>query len=190
MNFVGMSDAGIAILATKRRVSGLPDVTVADVREAVGGHFEIASMGQGPDAANQTWEMLDADGGQDVFGLGTSADGEWLFARLSDASPMQTLAKDRSDAWRNLGVSVLHKLILDHLIQGKFPDAEQKCTYVHTLDEVNAAQSDRSCQLSCLVPPAQIEHVEQIASGFEKMPPKSTYFYPKLLSGLVFHSLK
>ena len=33
-------------------------------------------------------------------------------------------------------------------------------------------------------------HVEQIAGNLEKMPPKSTYFYPKLLSGLVFHSLK
>jgi len=33
-------------------------------------------------------------------------------------------------------------------------------------------------------------HVEEIAGTLEKMPPKSTYFYPKLLSGLVFHSLK
>ena len=40
-----------------------------------------------------------------------------------------------------------------------------------------------------LVPPAEITHVQQIASKLEKMPPKSTFFYPKLLTGLVFNSL-
>ena len=43
--------------------------------------------------------------------------------------------------------------------------------------------------LACLVPPAQIEHVESIAARLEKMPPKSTYFYPKLQTGLVFNSV-
>ena len=44
--------------------------------------------------------------------------------------------------------------------------------------------------MAALVPPAGMAHVEQIAGNLEKMPPKSTYFYPKLLSGLVFNSLK
>jgi uncharacterized protein (DUF1015 family) len=48
----------------------------------------------------------------------------------------------------------------------------------------------RRCQLAVLVPPATMQHVEQIAGNLEKMPPKSTYFYPKLLSGLVFNPLK
>ena len=48
----------------------------------------------------------------------------------------------------------------------------------------------KSCDLACLVPPARIDDVETIASKFEKMPPKSTYFYPKLLSGLVFNPLE
>ena len=41
-----------------------------------------------------------------------------------------------------------------------------------------------------LVPPATMGHVERIAGHGEKMPPKSTYFFPKLLTGLVFNSLK
>ena len=40
--------------------------------------------------------------------------------------------------------------------------------------------------MACLVPPARMEHVEAIASSLETMPPKSTYFYPKLVSGLLF----
>jgi uncharacterized protein (DUF1015 family) len=44
--------------------------------------------------------------------------------------------------------------------------------------------------LAVLVAPAGMDHVEEIAGNLEKMPPKSTYFYPKLLSGLLFNSLK
>ena len=48
----------------------------------------------------------------------------------------------------------------------------------------------RACDLACLVPPAGIEHVQAIASNLEKMPPKSTYFYPKLVTGLVLNPLR
>jgi uncharacterized protein (DUF1015 family) len=87
-------------------------------------------------------------------------------------------------------VSLLHKLALEHLIFKSVPNAQPKFTYVHLLDEVNESQAAKSCQMACLVPPAQIEHVEEIASHLEKMPPKSTYFYPKLLSGLVFNAVE
>jgi uncharacterized protein (DUF1015 family) len=50
--------------------------------------------------------------------------------------------------------------------------------------------SAKQCDLAVLVPPATMRHVESIAGNLEKMPPKSTYFYPKLLSGLVFNSVK
>jgi len=180
----------LAVLPTHRLVSGLPDLTPEELSKMLGSHFELEAMGTGADAAQQTWELIDADGGQDVFGFATAADDQWIFARVSDTSPMQTLANDKSESWRNLGVSVLHKLVLEHLLQKQAPNAQPTCKYVHTLGEVVEAQSEKTCQLSCLVPPAGIEHVEEIASHYEKMPAKSTYFYPKLLSGLVFHSLK
>ena len=71
-------------------------------------------------------------------------------------------------------------------------------TFFPTLLVLGSALASRSscdvaakrCQLAVLVPPATMQHVEQIAGNLEKMPPKSTYFYPKLLSGLVFNSLK
>ena len=62
--------------------------------------------------------------------------------------------------------------------------------YVHLLREVTEATARKQCQLAVLVPPATMSHVGEIAGNLEKMPPKSTYFYPKLLSGLVFNPLK
>ena len=46
------------------------------------------------------------------------------------------------------------------------------------------------CDLACLVPPPEMAHVESIASNLETMPPKSTYFYPKLLTGLVLNPIR
>jgi uncharacterized protein (DUF1015 family) len=190
MMFVSMSDPGLAILPTHRLVSGLPNLTADDVEAALTPYFELEKIGKGAAAAKETWDLIDADGGQDVLGFGTTADDTWFFARVIDASPMAELAPDQSPEWRGLGVSLLHKLALEHLIFKSIPAAEPTFTYVHLLDEVLAAQASKSCQLACLVPPAQIEHVEEIASHLEKMPPKSTYFYPKLLSGLVFNSVE
>ena len=189
MMFVGMNDPGLAILPTHRLISGLPDLTADEIRDTLSPHFQLDDVGTGSEAAKETWEMMEADGGQDVFGFGTAADGKWLFARLADASFMVELAGEQSEAWRQLGVSLLHTLVLDHLVKRNNPESEQDCKYVHLLDDVTAGLSERSCQLACLVAPAEIEEVQVIASKFEKMPPKSTFFYPKLLSGLVFNPL-
>jgi len=190
MMFVGMSDPGLAILPTHRLLSGLPTMTADDLNGILSDHFQLERIGTGPKAAQDVWELMQADGGQDVFGFGTGGDGQWTFARLRDASLMESLCPDQSPEWRQLGVSLLHKLVIDHLIAAKNPASEISCKYVHLLDEVNDSLSDGSAQLACLVAPAQMEHIEQIASRSEKMPTKSTFFYPKLLSGLVLNPLE
>jgi uncharacterized protein (DUF1015 family) len=64
------------------------------------------------------------------------------------------------------------------------------CRYVHTLAEVAEVVAAKKCQVAVLVPPVSMEHVEEIAGNLETMPAKSTYFYPKVLTGMVFNSLK
>lgn len=189
MHFVGMQDPGLQILPTHRLVSDLPaDLTSEQIIAALAPCCEIEEIGSGDKAAAETWGLIEADGGQNVFGFGTAADGKWIFVRVTDESRMESLAADHSPAWRSLGVSLLHKLLLDELIF-KAIGGTPKFQYVHRLDETTEALHAKSHQLGCLVAPATIEHVREIAAGRETMPPKSTYFYPKLLSGLVVHSL-
>ncbi len=186
---VGMSDPGLQVLPTHRLISGWPDLSIVQLTAAISSHFSVERMGKGPEAAEKTWELMQMDGGQSIFGFGTTHDGEWVSAQATDTSPMKQLAADHTDAWQELGVSLLHRLIIGHLLKKEWP-ADPKFKYVHSLAEVVETQKNKECQLACLVAPASIDHVQVIASGFEKMPPKSTYFYPKLLSGLVFHSLE
>ena len=188
MMFVGMQDPGLQILPTHRLVSGLPDMTADQLKAALAGVCDVELIGTGDKAAQETWGLIEADGGQNVFGFGTTADQAWLLARVTDTSPMKKLAAEHSAAWQSLGVSLLHKLLLDDVIFKSF-GGTPKFQYVHRLDETTTALNAKSHQLGCLVAPATIEHVREIAAGRETMPPKSTYFYPKLLSGLVVHSL-
>jgi hypothetical protein len=124
-----------------------------------------------------------------LLGFGTVADGVWQTARLVKPAVIADLAPQHSETWRGLAVAVLHELVLGRLVPGP-AGGQPKLRFVHLLSEVTGAAAVRECQLAVLVPPATMKHVEQIAGNLEKMPPKSTYFYPKLLSGLVFNSLK
>jgi uncharacterized protein (DUF1015 family) len=190
MMLVGMTDPGLVILPTHRLVSGLPNITAEKLRPVLEPHFELMHIGRGDAAARETWETIEMDGGQNVLGFGTVEDGVWQTARFRSPESMSALAKEHSAAWRDLGVSILHVAVLGKLLKGVFPAAQPACRYVHLLKEVTDAIDGRQCQLAVLVPPATMNHVEQIAGSLEKMPPKSTYFYPKLLSGFVFNSLK
>jgi len=189
MMLVSMSDPGLVILPTNRLVSGLPDLTADRLRGLLGQHFEVEIAGKGNDGAQAAWEIMEAEGGQDLLGFGTVADGVWQTARFQAPQVMEQLAADHGPAWRGLAVSILHVVVLNQLL-AKGLNAAPQCRYVHLLREVTEATAAKQCQLAALVPPATMAHVEQVAGNLEKMPPKSTYFYPKLLSGLVFNSLK
>ncbi len=187
MMLVGMSDPGLLILPTHRLVSGFPGLTAEALAERLAPEFEVTMTGDGEAGCRAAWEAIEQGGDQDVLGFGTVADGRWLIARLRSDEAMDRLAPEHSPEWRSLGVSILHVLVLDSLLK---PLGTPSCRYVHLLREVLDDVAARGCDLACLVPPARMEHVEAIASGLETMPPKSTYFYPKLLTGLVLNPLR
>jgi uncharacterized protein (DUF1015 family) len=189
MMLVGMSDPGLIILPTHRLVSGLPNLNAEQLRALLKEQFVLETAGPGEQGAHAAWEMVQADGGQELLGFGTVADGIWQTARFQKPETMTRLAAEHSPAWRGLAVSILHVLVLDHLIPVQL-GCHPTCCYVHLLREVTDSAAAKECQLAVLVPPATMAHVEQIAGNLEKMPPKSTYFYPKLLSGLVLNSLR
>ena len=187
MMLVGMSDPGLIILPTHRLVSGFPGLTMATVKAALAGEFDI--VGEfGSDAA-ACWEHLQLEDSQSVLGFGTVADGQWFAAKITRPEAMAAVAPEQSTRWRELAVSVLHKLVLEsRLCQAT--GGTPYCQYVHRLQEVSDAMAAGSCDLAVLVPPVTMAHVEAIAGQRETMPPKSTYFFPKLLTGMVFNSLK
>jgi uncharacterized protein (DUF1015 family) len=189
MMLVSMSDPGLVILPTHRLISNLPLLLSEELRGLLKDHFQMQELGRADEGVRNAWSMLETEGSQSFLGFGTVADGVWQVGRfIGDAKIMEQLAADHSAEWQSLAVSLLHVLVLNKLLSEKITDRPE-LRYVHLLSELEEAVASKSCQVAVLVPPVTMRHVEMIAGNREKMPPKSTYFYPKLLSGLVFNPL-
>ena len=189
MMLVAMNDPGLAILPTHRLVSGLPDLEADGLAALLGEYFEVRDVGTGREAARAAWAEIDGTGDQDCLAFGTATDQRWLLARLKNPAVMESLAADYGDDWQGLGVSRLHTLVLDTILRPAFAGQDLACRYVHRVEEVESAIETGDVPLAVLVAPATLEHVRRIASQRETMPPKSTFFFPKLLSGLVLYPL-
>lgn len=204
MMCVSMSDPGMIVLPTHRLFRGLPPMTSEQLIEKLGDSFETSSAGEGPDRAPQLWEEIETEDSQGTLALYTSEDGKWTMARLTEAgkAKMAQVADDHCPDWQQLGVSLLHRLIGDTLLDAANLPAPK---YVRSFEEVveglkhgdttgrdhtGQEASGGRFELAALVMPATLEHIRQISNAAERMPAKSTYFYPKLLSGLVFNPLE
>lgn len=188
MTLVGMSDPGLLILPTHRLITGLAHLDARSLADALQDEFDLEVFGEGEAAGLELGELLEADTDQSLLGLGT-ADNVWQLARLRSTERLAHLVPQHSAAWRSLAVSVLHELVLNHCLLG-YRSQSERWQYVHLASQAVQALSRGDCDFVALVPPVNITHVAEIAQNGERMPPKSTYFYPKVLSGLVFYSLR
>lgn len=189
MMCVGMSDPGMIVLPTHRLYRGLPAISSGELIKKLAGAFTTRLAGEGADLAQSVWDEIEYGGNQGTLGLYTAEDDRWVLATISDAgrARMGELASDHSRAWHELGVAILHRLVIDTLLAARdLP----KPRYVHLVDEVVEGLASDEFSLAALVMPATVDQVRQISEHRERMPAKSTYFYPKLLSGLVFNPLE
>ncbi len=193
MMLVGMNDPGMIVLPTHRVLRGIEPWSSDALIERLGDSFETRVAGEGPAAGRAIWEAIEAEADQRRMAFYAPSDRRWIDARLTErgADAMRRLAGERTDAWRRLGVAILHRLVLDErlgLRDAPRPD------YVHDVAEVTvkleAADAEPPVGLAALVMPATLDDIRTLSLEGERMPQKSTYFYPKLLSGLVINPLE
>ncbi len=192
MMCVSMSDPGMIVLPTHRLMRGLGAHSCQQLAEALGNCFSIQQLEPGLQRAQEAWEYLELENQQGTLALYAASDQRWLIARITDQgrARMAEVATDHSQDWQQLGVAILHRLVIDTLLAS--PELP-KPDYVHLVDEVvtglQSGDADgKPYGLAALVMPATLDHIQSISEHAERMPPKSTYFYPKLLSGLVINS--
>lgn len=94
-----------------------------------------------------------------------------------------------SKTWMNLDVSVLHQIVIDHILGVTLRDLVkgENVEYIRWPKDAESKVKDNSAQIAFLLNPTRIEEVSTIALQNETMPQKSTDFYPKLLSGLLMY---
>ena len=102
---------------------------------------------------------------------------------------MREYHPNRHSSYLNLDVSILHTLILDELLDiGEKELAEQKnLEYTHSITEGVDEVEKGNQQMTFFMSPTSVRQIQDVSLANEKMPQKSTYFYPKLITGLVFN---
>jgi uncharacterized protein (DUF1015 family) len=189
MMLVGMSDPGLIVLPTHRLFVEPVVATLKDLQARLGDAFVTRPAGTGPEAAPAVWDEIEAENEQGTLGLYTAGDRTWTLARITPAgrARMDAVAADHGPAWRGLGVSILHRLLVGELLGAKQIPTPG---YVHLVREVVEGLGTGRYPLAALVMPATVADIRAVSETGERMPAKSTYFYPKLASGLVFNPLE
>jgi uncharacterized protein (DUF1015 family) len=186
---VSMHHPGLAVLPTHRVVWGLPDLSTGRLRDATAEHFEWTEFtGAEATSPRLSLHLRQAEG--HVFGLWTRDTTKAFLLRLKDPKVMDRLAADRSKAWRRLDVAILQKVLLEHDLPKAVKDAGAlRLSYVHLAQEAFDAVHEEGADAAFVVRPLPVTSLQDVAKEGERMPSKSTYFYPKVLSGLVFNPL-
>jgi uncharacterized protein (DUF1015 family) len=120
--------------------------------------------------------------------------GDRAFLLIGDADAMaERMARERvSTAVARLDLAVLHAALLDDRLGISAADvaAGDRLAYTRSEDEARSAVERGEAQAAILVRPTRLEELAEVAGAGDVMPQKSTYFYPKLLTGMVFNPLE
>ncbi|RJP62165.1 MAG: DUF1015 domain-containing protein [Candidatus Auribacter fodinae] len=185
MSFVNVYDPGLVILPTHRIVKNLDADTLAQGWSKLQSICTVTKASR----ADVEPEKLAARKGI-VFGA--YKDGSYYLITLKDGVNYRaSMQKNKPDAWYSLPVAVLHDALLDSLfgIDREKLAAQTNITYVPTVDAGVELVDKEEHQIAFFITPTPIDKVLEISFAGETMPQKTTDFFPKIYTGLVFNKL-
>ena len=183
---VSMADAGLIVLPTHRLVKNVEPNQVAALPDALKNYFDVQPLQAGAAALTH---FLAEEGGPARIGLHLPGQSYGLTLRPDDAQSAMDASK--SAAYNALDVSALHRLILENELG---VDADKLAAGAHVAYTIHAGEAvekveSGAAQAAFLLRATPTKQVAQVADAGDKMPQKSTYFYPKLMTGLVLRPL-
>ena len=187
MMLVDMENPGLVVYPTHRVVRDLARFDENEVVDACGEYFDVARDLSLDEAADRLQDAYAAGKKAFVFYAGGAAS----LLTLRDESIMTELLPEASSALRGLDVSVLHSLVLERIFGiDKANMANQlNLTYTRETGEALTAVDEGKANCCFLLNPTRVSEIRDVAAAGEKMPQKSTYFYPKLITGLVMNRI-
>ncbi len=181
VSLVSLDDPGLTILPTHRLIHNYTAQTPAQILASAAQYFEVTSLARREDLESALAQATSADR---RFGF---YDGSYHLLRLKSPAIMDQVVPDRTPEWRSLDVSILHELIIERVmgINKKQVEAKEFLDYYRDLDQALAQVDAGLAQCLFILNPTRIVEVKACSERGEKMPQKSTDFYPKMISGLV-----
>ena len=197
MYFTNTNSEGLSILPIHRLVSNLSDFDKKKIVEKAGEFFNIEKLSFNESDEKTVKQKLFSDikergEKEHIFGMYLGND-EYLLLTLKDEDVLDRLiTNSRHPSWKKLDVTILHTLLIEKVLGVSEKNlAEQKnITYTISEDEAIKDVKAGKYQIALFLNPTKIEEVKDVATAGEKMPQKSTFFYPKLITGLVMNKLE
>ncbi len=190
MTLVEFADPGLLILPPHRLLRGLPVSKVAGLMTKLKSFFDVQRLSLD---MTGVWQQIDRLlAGKDrvrlvAFGLDRR---DLLVLTLHDFDAAGSMMPYfHSELYKRLDVSVVDHVILEELL-GLAIEDDVKISYNYDRQDAVDKVLSGECQLAFIISPVRAETIKAIADAGDRMPRKSTYFYPKLPSGLVFNRLE
>ncbi|MHB0997726.1 MAG: DUF1015 domain-containing protein [Armatimonadota bacterium] len=182
MTLVSLEDKGLVVLPTHRMVRNIENLDTDKLLSGLSEYFEITES-----TADKLFDTVESMFSEDhVFGLyiGSKA---YVIKLKPEAKPEEIIQGAGSVALKRLDVTILHSLILEKYfgIGVQQMSAQSNLSYTRNPKEAIRLVDTGDYQLSFLMNPTRVSEVRAIAASGEKMPQKSTFFYPKLLTGVI-----
>lgn len=188
INLVNLYDDGLIVLPTHRLLKNLTNFSEATFLEETRKYFNLTPY---PSNSKEFTDILEGIKDKSAFGIYFGGKTIFLAVLKKEIDITAITDQTKSLAWRKLDVTALTYLILENILH---IDSEKRAsgdyiTYTRDAYEAFQAVYDKTHQLSLLMNATKVTEVTEVALAGDKMPQKSTYFYPKVISGLVINKL-
>jgi uncharacterized protein (DUF1015 family) len=183
-----MEQPGMLVLPTHRVISKLAAWNADGFLAAAGTEFDATDLGEAP--ALSVMEAKLAEHPQSVVMIdAASKRAHWLVPKHGD--PLATLEPLRSQAWRALNVAILHRYLIDEIIVQQFNEgAGVQCEYFKSGEAALKRLDETGTGAAFLLGPITLKNMRDTCVAGDLMPQKSTYFFPKLATGLIIYPQK
>ena len=184
-------DEGVTILPAHRLVRGLDKIDLVWLEREMLKYFDLSIFQFGRDnevaQRNKMSLLLEKGKGQHTIGLSIRNANRCYLLRVKDESVIdKEIDRNHCMAWRRLDTTILHSLVLGKILGVK--ETEEQLLYAKgdvesTVQRMYLEDYDAAFFLN----PTTVQEVKDVADSKERMPEKSTYFFPKIISGLIIY---
>jgi uncharacterized protein (DUF1015 family) len=188
---VGMQDDGLLILPTHRLIGNVENFNLSAFKAAVESVFDVVELPLGPERVAEYVDIQMPLQPAHTFGLYDGRTKKLYQLNCRNPDVLAPLEPNQSDAWRRLDVAILQRYLLDEIIQPNFTDGKEIVKgYTAEASEVVPKTDGAKFQIALLLKSTPLGALEQLAAHNEVMPQKSTYFYPKLATGMMINPVE
>ena len=188
---VSMQDDGLLIFPTHRLIGGASHFDINIFKAELGANGTVSDTPYWPSQIETFMDETLAKAPPNSFGLLDGKTKKIYLVTVTNLDVMKQIEPNQSDAWRKLDVAILQSYLLDRIIQKEFASGGE-ITKGYTPDAKEAAQNTdgQKYQLAFLLRPTPLHALEELGKTKEVMPQKSTFFYPKLATGMVINPIR